>query len=356
VRVTGGAGCEIGGAGCEIGGEHPVRVEVEFGPVPVDVEAAADQLATELALLADVRCEGVLVEVFDPDAGDRLAAFAQALAARGAAYPLSVRCEAGFAFTAEQVAKRLVVLVGELVPQERMLEVAQLAQRAAVAIEWQLRGRLAEMASLVDRSLAASRGAGLTDFLVSADAQLPVHATRIAVARLRAQGAADVPIVLRHRRDPADADEAALVGAAVDIGALLCDGIGDAIALAGDDDPARRVENGYRILQGARLRTSWTEFISCPSCGRTLFDLEETTARIKARTQHLKGVKIAIMGCIVNGPGEMADADFGYVGSGPGVVNLYVGHQLVARSVPEADADDRLVALIRDHGRWLDPA
>ena len=166
----------------------------------------------------------------------------------------------------------------------------------------------------------------------------------------------DEKIPETRRRDPSSDDEAALIGAAVDLGAPLCDGIGDAVVLAGDDDPARRIELAYRILQGARLRTSWTEFISCPSCGRTLFDLESTTARIKARTQHLKGVKIAIMGCIVNGPGEMADADFGYVGAGPGVVNLYVGHELVARSVPAATADDRLVELIREHGRWLDPA
>ncbi len=108
-------------------------------------------------------------------------------------------------------------------------------------------------------------------------------------------------------------------------------------------------------MQGARLRSSRTEFISCPSCGRTLFDLEETTARIKARTDHLPGVKIAVMGCIVNGPGEMADADFGYVGSGPGVVNLYVGQECLERHVPSANADDRLVELIKSHGRWVDP-
>jgi len=149
--------------------------------------------------------------------------------------------------------------------------------------------------------------------------------------------------------------EAALVGAAVDLGAPLCDGIGDAIALAGAGELARAVELGYRILQGARLRTSWTEFISCPSCGRTLFDLEETTARVQARTGHLKGLKIAVMGCIVNGPGEMADADFGYVGSGPGSVNLYVGKDLVVRNVPTAEADDRLVTLIREHGMWVEP-
>jgi (E)-4-hydroxy-3-methylbut-2-enyl-diphosphate synthase len=160
--------------------------------------------------------------------------------------------------------------------------------------------------------------------------------------------------VLRFRRGAED-DETALLGAAIDLGAPLCDGIGDAIVLAGFDLPERALDLGYRVLQGARLRTSWTEFISCPSCGRTLFDLEETTARIKSRTSHLKGVKIAVMGCIVNGPGEMADADFGYVGSGPGTVNLFVGKQCIERHVPEATADVRLVELIRRHGAWTDP-
>ena len=107
--------------------------------------------------------------------------------------------------------------------------------------------------------------------------------------------------------------------------------------------------------RGARLRPSWTEDISCPSCGCTLFELEETTARIRARTNHLRGVTIAVMGCIVNGPGEMADADFGYVGSGPGTVNLYVGKECVERHVPSAEADQRLVELIRSHGKWVDP-
>ncbi|MBW2388852.1 MAG: flavodoxin-dependent (E)-4-hydroxy-3-methylbut-2-enyl-diphosphate synthase, partial [Deltaproteobacteria bacterium] len=120
--------------------------------------------------------------------------------------------------------------------------------------------------------------------------------------------------------------------------------------------PELAVDLAYRVLQGARLRTTRTEFISCPSCGRTLFDLEEVTARIKALTEHLKGVKIAIMGCIVNGPGEMADADFGYVGSGVGQVTLYVGKQVFVRSVREEEAPGRLVELIKDSGRWVDPA
>jgi (E)-4-hydroxy-3-methylbut-2-enyl-diphosphate synthase len=167
------------------------------------------------------------------------------------------------------------------------------------------------------------------------------------------------PLVLVHRPDADATDESDLLHAALDLGGPLCDGLGDAIALPVRGDLARAGDAlalAYRILQGARQRTTWTEFISCPSCGRTLFDLEETTARIKAQTQHLKGVKIAIMGCIVNGPGEMADADFGYVGSGPGLVNLYVGHECVERHVPQAEADARLIDLIRRHDRWVDPA
>ena len=155
--------------------------------------------------------------------------------------------------------------------------------------------------------------------------------------------------------DLSEVAEGSLLLASAQIGSLLCDGIGDAIVLPVLGSAAESLELAYRILQGARQRTSWTEFISCPSCGRTLFDLEETTERIKARTGHLKGLKIAVMGCIVNGPGEMADADFGYVGSGPGRINLYVGKEIAARNIPQAEATDRLVQLIQEHGRWIEP-
>jgi (E)-4-hydroxy-3-methylbut-2-enyl-diphosphate synthase len=265
-----------------------------------------------------------------------------------------VRAESGFLAASGADVARVVITVGALVNDDELALAADTARRRSQALEWELCGSVREIAGLLDRALAA--GAGLADVLVSVDADLPVHAIRLVAARLRARGAADLPIVLRHRRSPARSPEESLIAAAVDLGAPLCDGIGDAVALAGWEDPGRALDLAYRILQGARLRTTRTEFISCPSCGRTLFDLEATTARIKARTQHLSGVKIAIMGCIVNGPGEMADADFGYVGSGPGSVNLYVGKQLVERHVPAAQADDRLVALIREHGRWVDPA
>jgi (E)-4-hydroxy-3-methylbut-2-enyl-diphosphate synthase len=146
-----------------------------------------------------------------------------------------------------------------------------------------------------------------------------------------------------------------LLESATNLGALLCDGIGDAILVQGEAAPGQSLRLAYNILQAAGARIFKTDYVACPSCGRTLFDLQKTTARIRGATNHLKGVKIAVMGCIVNGPGEMADADFGYVGGAPGKVNLYVGKKPVKFNIPEAQAVDRLVDLIREHGRWLDP-
>jgi len=147
-----------------------------------------------------------------------------------------------------------------------------------------------------------------------------------------------------------------LLIAATNIGSLLCDGIGDAVLVQGEEAPGQALRLSYNILQAAGSRIFKTDYVACPSCGRTLFNLQTTTARIKAATSHLKGVKIAIMGCIVNGPGEMADADFGYVGGAPGKVNLYVGKTPVKFNIPEAEAVDRLQDLIREHGKWIDPA
>lgn len=143
---------------------------------------------------------------------------------------------------------------------------------------------------------------------------------------------------------------------ATDIGALLIDGLGDGIFIrsrsAGGDKMVN--ETAFNILQATRTRISKTEYISCPSCGRTLFDLQETTANIRSRTFHLKGIKIGIMGCIVNGPGEMADADYGYVGSGPGRITLYRGKEVVKRNVPSAKAVDELIGIIRSDGNWIE--
>ncbi len=166
------------------------------------------------------------------------------------------------------------------------------------------------------------------------------------------------PILLKDTLHPPASDDRdflpILLEASTNIGSLLCDGIGDAIIVQGEPAPGQSLRLAYNILQAAGTRIFKTDYVACPSCGRTLFNLQSTTARIKAATVHLKGVKIAIMGCIVNGPGEMADADFGYVGGAPGKINLYVGKTPVKFNIPEAEAVERLQDLIREHGKWVD--
>jgi (E)-4-hydroxy-3-methylbut-2-enyl-diphosphate synthase len=146
-----------------------------------------------------------------------------------------------------------------------------------------------------------------------------------------------------------------IIQSATELGALLCDGLGDGIWLKGPYEIDFLRNLSFTILQSARMRVFKTDFISCPGCGRTLFDLQDVSKRIRARTSHLPGVKIAIMGCIVNGPGEMADADFGYVGSKPGKIDLYLGKTCVEKDIDFADADNRLIELIKKQGRWVDP-
>ncbi len=164
-----------------------------------------------------------------------------------------------------------------------------------------------------------------------------------------------VPVVIgRAYRDLAA--EMLQLHSATDLGGLLVDGLGDGVFIAAENCGGDKIvnETAFNILQATRTRISKTEYISCPSCGRTLFDLQETTAMIRSRTSHLKGLKIGIMGCIVNGPGEMADADYGYVGSGPGRITLYRGKEVVKKNVPSVKAVDELIGLIREDGNWLE--
>ena len=166
---------------------------------------------------------------------------------------------------------------------------------------------------------------------------------------------ADTPVIIRRRYDDTDLTTLA-VKAAADLGPVLLDGLADGIwidAPAHDEETIREVE--LMILQAARVRFSHTEYIACPSCGRTLYDIEQTLGQIKARTSHLKNLRIGVMGCIVNGPGEMADADYGYVGAGPGRITLYRGREIVERNIPQEEALDRLVDLIKADGAWQEP-
>jgi (E)-4-hydroxy-3-methylbut-2-enyl-diphosphate synthase len=187
------------------------------------------------------------------------------------------------------------------------------------------------------------------------------------------------PVILMTESAWSSADEH-LIHFATETGALFLDGLGDGICLGVSAKVAANAEQNnessnvsgrnyfnntsflqflntisFGILQATRTRISKTEYISCPSCGRTLFELQETTARIRAVTNHLKGLKIAIMGCIVNGPGEMADADFGYVGSGVGKITLYKGKEIMKRNIDSAIAVDELIQLLKEHNAWVDP-
>ena len=205
------------------------------------------------------------------------------------------------------------------------------------------------------------------DFEINCDTQLvtvkdgvelpAITAFRLLAAKLNRLGRRN-PILLKDviNFEPVPLEpKIALLRAAVVIGSLLADGIGDAILVRGETGAGQSLRLAYNILQAAGCRSFKTDYVACPSCGRTLFDLQSVTARIKARTQHLKGVKIAIMGCIVNGPGEMADADFGYVGGAPNKINLYVGRTPIKFNIPESEAVERLVDLIKEHHKWVEP-
>jgi (E)-4-hydroxy-3-methylbut-2-enyl-diphosphate synthase len=205
------------------------------------------------------------------------------------------------------------------------------------------------------------------DFQVNCETQLvtvkdgvslpPIAAFRLLASRLKRLGRNN-PILLKDCFNFTSVPlepKIALLRASVVIGSLLADGIGDAILVRGEAGAGQSLRLAYNILQAAGCRSFKTDYVACPSCGRTLFNLQTVTARIKKRTEHLKGVKIAIMGCIVNGPGEMADADFGYVGGAPNKINLYVGKTPIKFNIPEAEAVDRLVDLIKEHGKWADP-
>jgi (E)-4-hydroxy-3-methylbut-2-enyl-diphosphate synthase len=218
-----------------------------------------------------------------------------------------------------------------------------------VAAPWE------DLLASLEPALAAAEAAGVADVALCIRGFQPsplIHLNRALVA-WEALRPRQHPLVLALESIEA-ADEMQL-SASTAFGALLLDGVGDALLAQGEAEGLDTVGLSFNILQAAGVRISKTEFISCPSCGRTLFDLQEVTARIKARTGHLVGVKVAIMGCIVNGPGEMADADFGYVGGAPGLINLYVGKDCVEKGIPMAGADDRLVELIKQNGKWMEP-
>lgn len=335
------------------GGEEPPRVISPVAyPTSGDTSTAFRVLAGPS--LADTPAEGVLLR----GAGAEVRA---AAAPRGAAVvvdlgedslpPAGLRLPAGSFVAARFVAgdeARLAAFARETRSQGLVLAL-DLAPADCSALGPTLRALGAEglVATISDFRRGTPSGAAHA-----------LGAYRLLTAELARLDLA-IPLWIRCTAEnqvaPGKAFLSQLLEASMLAGGLLCDGLGDLISLESEPDPVVATKLAYNVLQGAGARISKTEYVACPSCGRTLFDLQTTTQRIRAMTGHLKGVKIAIMGCIVNGPGEMADADFGYVGGAPGKINLYVGKNCVQYNIPQEDADARLIALIREHGKWLDP-
>ena len=348
---------------CIAGPAQPPRVIVRAGSVAA-LPAAARELASPK--LKDTPAEGLLVPI--ATAGD-LAALCEIAATT----PLPVSflaLELALSLTPAVLEPLLALGRGRLVLVRRFAAgddaslhafadlvrchghflAAELTPAAATALTPALRA-LGDERLLV--ALSPERSAP--------GSSAPVHsvgAHRALAEALRLAGS-QAPLWIRNTAATAVRDETGflskLLEASFLTGSLLCDGVGDLVSIETEADVTRATTLAYNVLQGAGARLSKTEFVACPSCGRTLFDLQTTTQRIRAQTGHLKGVKLAIMGCIVNGPGEMADADFGYVGGAPGKINLYVGKNCVQYNIPQAEADAHLIALIKAHGKWLDP-
>ena len=212
-----------------------------------------------------------------------------------------------------------------------------------------------EYKDLTDDALEHLRSMRNTILVLSTQRENGLYEQRAALRKLAAAGIS-LPVIIRRDYDDTELEDFQLK-AAVDTGALLIDGWADGLLLVAPHIAEAQVRGtAFAILQATRRRISKTEYISCPSCGRTLYDLQATIARVKAATSHLKGLKIGIMGCIVNGPGEMADADYGYVGAGINRISLYKGKQCVLKNIPEAEAVEKLVALIKENGDWHEKA
>ena len=331
-----------------LGPEQPPRVIVRAG-APAALPPVLQELASPK--LKDTPAEGILVGI------EAAADLARLPEPGPACYVLELAAALTPADCAQAPAG--AVLLRKFARHEGAL----LAEFAALA-----RGRGGALAAeIAPTDFAALEPAlrALADhrliFTLSATPATAGHATggyRQLAEALRRLGSR-APIWIRNtaatavRRDNSFLSK--LLEASFLTGGLLCDGVGDLVSIETETDAVRATKLAYNVLQGAGARISKTEFVACPSCGRTLFDLQTTTQRIRAQTGHLKGVKLAIMGCIVNGPGEMADADFGYVGGAPGKINLYVGKTCVQYNIPQAEADARLIALIKEHGKWVDP-
>ena len=340
---------------CLAGSGEVPRVVVRSLAGLADWQAAAKELLDAHAAQREVRAEGLLVRLDEPAHAAGLRSLRKAL---GPSVP-ALFVETSLApadFPFDGSGSRLVVVKafaatdraavnawGEAVTKHDAILAADLDSPTLTALA---------------RELSAIPTGRL--ILTSSQPQEGLHATGSARELVRAAAAAGLKAPLWIRATVANAVlldagfQSRLLEASIHAGGLLVDGYGDFLSCETPTSTAKSLTLAYDILQGARMRQTKTEYVACPSCGRTLFDIQSTTLKIKERTGHLKSVTIAVMGCIVNGPGEMADADFGYVGGAPGKINLYVGKTPVKFNIPQEEAVERLVDLIKEKGKWLE--
>lgn len=376
---------QVGNVG--VGGDHPIRVQTMTNTDTLDIDATVAQIK---ACVAE-NCELIRLTTPTPKHAQALGPIRERLLQDGIDIPLiadihflpaaafealkwadKVRLNPGnfldgklfreFAYNDASYAKEIERIEESLLP---FIEAAKTAKKAIRigsnhgSLSDRILSRFGDTAhGMVESAmeyLRIFRKHGFEDIVVAMKASDPlvmIEANRMLVAELEKENM-DYPIHLGVTE--AGNGEDGRAKSTIGIGTLLLEGIGDTIRVSLTEDPVHELPTCYGILQAARRRITKTEFISCPSCGRTLYHIEEVTNIIKQRMGHLKGVRIAIMGCIVNGLGEMADADFGYVGGVPGKVNLYHKKELVKRDVPSERAVEALVELIKSKGMWVEP-
>lgn len=340
---------------CKLGGTELPRVIVKSIAGLNDWTQAAKEVLEAHSQQREARVEGLLVQL---NSASQIPALLSLRKALGLAVPaLFVETNLNvseFPFAGE--GSKLVVVKSFLANENKaLLEWAYACQKNQCLLAVNATGEILES---LHRELATLSPDSLIITTDRPQAGLHAIGTYREIVRVLNHHKITAPLWVRATADQVlilDAGfQSRLMEAALFAGSLWVEGYGDLLSCETPDSTAKSLTLSYDILQGARARQTKTEYVACPSCGRTLFDIQSTTLKIKERTNHLKSVTIAVMGCIVNGPGEMADADFGYVGGAPGKINLYVGKSPVKFNIPQAEAVDRLVDLIKEKGKWID--
>ncbi|MFH1161305.1 MAG: (E)-4-hydroxy-3-methylbut-2-enyl-diphosphate synthase [bacterium] len=351
-----------------MGGDYPIRVQSMTNTDTLDTRGTVEQAIQ----MIEAGCEYVRISVPGMKDVENLREIKRRIRAAGFTTPLiaDVHFNPKIAEIAATIVEKVRINPGNFYLEQiydRIAPLLKICREHGTAIRigvnhGSLSGRILEQygdtpLGMVESALEFARICERHGFqnlvlsLKASNTRVMIQANRLLVERMKAEGM-DYPLHLGVTE--AGAGEDGRLKSAIGIGSLLADGIGDTIRVSITEDPEKEIPVAYGILQAAGARITKTEFISCPSCARTLFNIQESLQKIQSKTNHLTGLKIAVMGCIVNGPGEMADAHYGYVGAGKGKVNLYKGRQLVKKNVKESEAVEELINLIKEHGDWED--